>query len=230
MKTFNFKILFLLLITVFSVSSCSSDDSGESYGVSTGDYFPLAVNNSWKYLTVSQSLLNEIKITGTTQSGGTTYYDYTDDSEGGTPIPHSFAKNGATYFLKSGDTSVIESGITITIKSYQIPILKDDFAINTSWAGSVSPKVTYSGNGQSGTLPFKVDYTGVNYFKGAVTLNNITYPNVIKTRINLSINANNQITNASEEYWYAENIGVIKDIYTANNVTTIQDIDSYVLN
>ena len=230
MKITNFKVLILLIVSFFSLSSCSSDDSGESYGVSTGNFFPLAVNNSWKYLTASQRLLNEIKITGTTQSGGTTYYNYTDDSEGGTPIPHSFAKNGATYFLKNGDTNVNESGININIKSYQIPILKDDFPINNNWTGSVSPKVTYSGNGQSGTLPFKVDYTGVNYFKGVVTLNNVTYANVIKTRINVTINANNQITTAVEEYWFAENIGVIKDIYTVNNETKTQDIDSYVLN
>ena len=60
MKITNFKVLILLIVSFFSLSSCSSDDSGESYGVSTGNFFPLAVNNSWKYLTASQRLLNEM--------------------------------------------------------------------------------------------------------------------------------------------------------------------------
>lgn len=230
-KTKQFKVLMLLFVSLF-ITSCSSNDDSESenYGVTTGNYFPLAVNNSWKYLNASQGLLNEVKITGTTQSGGTTYYDYSDDIEGGTPLLHSFAKKGATYFLKSGETTVNESGFLITIKGYEIPILKDDYEINKNWSGSVSPKVNYTGGGQSGTLPFKVNYTGVNLYKGEVTLNNIVYPNVIKTRVSLSINANDQITNVTEEYWYAENIGVIKDILTNDGTTTTQDIDSYFLN
>lgn len=228
-KRNQLKALLLILFSI-TITSCSKSDSGESNGTSTGNYFPLAVNNSWKYLNAEQSLLNEVKITGTTQSGGTTYYEYTDDSEGSQPLPHSFAKKGATYFLKAGDTTINESGFIITIKNYEIPILKDDYEINNNWSGSVSPKVNYSGNGQSGTLPFKVNYTGTNLYKGDVTLNGIVYPNVIKTRINISINANGQITNSSEEFWFAENIGIIRDIITNDGVITTQDIDSYFLN
>jgi hypothetical protein len=230
MKNSNLIKIIFLLLTLIAITSCSKSDSGENYGISTGDYFPLAVNNSWKYLNAEQSLLNEIKITGTSQSGGTTYYDYTDDLEGGTPFPHSFAKKGAAYFLKAGETTVNESGLLIIIKSYEIPILKDNYEINNNWTGTVSPKVTYSGNGQSGTLPFSISYIGTNLYKGEVTLNGIIYPNVIKTRLNITINANGEITNDIEEYWFAENIGIIKQMNTVNNTTTVQEIDSYVLN
>ena len=130
MKKNNLKLFTLSLISFFLLASCSKSDSSDSNGTSTGNYFPLAVNNSWKYLNAEQSLLNEIKITGTTQLGGTTYYNYTDDSEGSTPLPHSFAKKGATYFLKAGETTINESGFLVTIKSYEIPILKDDYEIN----------------------------------------------------------------------------------------------------
>jgi hypothetical protein len=228
-KNNQIRVLLLFFVSII-LTSCSKSDSGESNGTSTGNYLPLAVNNSWKYLNAEQSLLNEVKITGTTQSGGTTYYEYTDDSEGSQPLPHSFAKKGATYFLKAGETTISESGFLISIKSYEIPILKDDYEINNNWTGTVSPKVTFSGNGQSGSLPFSASYTGTNLYKGDVTLNGIVYPNVIKTRINISINANGQITNTSEEFWFAENIGIIKDISTINGVSTIQDIYSYVLN
>lgn len=217
----------LLISTSLFTTSCSSDDNKTDFGVSTGDFLPLKANNEWTYIIESQSLTNLIKIVGTNTFSGTTYYEFTDNSEV-YPfiIKHWFAKKGATYLLKTDDTTVNEGGLNITIKSYEIPILKDDYEINTTWKGSVAPKVTFSGNGQSGSLPFKVDYTGRNFFKGEVTLNDVVYPNVIKTRVNIVINANGQVTNAIEEYWYAENIGIIKFV-TYNNDGTITEKDIY---
>ncbi|WP_395043470.1 hypothetical protein [Flavobacterium sp.] len=228
-KTIRF-ITVLLILTSTLFSSCSSDDNGESFGTSTGNYFPLSIGNNWKYFDISQSLITEMEITGTTSFSGQTYYQYIDDSDTFV-MTHWFAKKGATYFIKSGDTTFNQDGLDITIKSYELPILKDDYAVNDSWTGRVSPKVTFSGNGTSGTLPFKVDYTGINYFKGELLLNGTTYPNVIKTRITISINANDQITNSSEEYWYAENIGIIKFITTnSDNSIDEKDINSYTIN
>ena len=229
MKKNNLNLFTLSLISLFLLVSCSKSDSSDSNGTSTGNYFPLAVNNSWKYLDVDQSIINETKIIGTTTINGTTYYEYTDDSETIT-IQHWFAKKGAAYLIRSGDTTINENGITAILKAYELPILKDDYAVNDSWTGSVSPKFTYTGNGTSGTLPFKIDYTAVNFYKGEVTLNGISYPNVIKTRFNISINANGQITTGSEEYWFAENIGLIKDIYTSTDLNKNFEIDSYTLN
>lgn len=219
----------ILFVSLLSLSSCSNDD-GPSYGTTTGDYLPLAVNNSWKYFNESQGFLSEVKITGTESIGGNTYYEFTDSTMQPFTVTQWFGKKGATYFMKVDDTTINESGITITFKSYELPILKDDFDVNKTWTGSVSPKVTYSGNGTSGTLPFKINYTGVNYFKGEITLDGTTYPNVIKTKLDVSINANNQITTASEEYWYAENIGIIN--FISDDGTTIEErtIDSYILN
>lgn len=229
----NFKFLTFLFLT-FSLISCSSDDSETAvdYGTSTGNYLPLKTNNEWTYIIESQSLTNIMKIVGTTQFDGQTYYEYTDTSEVFPYIiKHWFAKKGATYLLKTDDTTVNENGITITIKSYEIPVLKDDFGVNINWTGSVSPKVTYSGNGQSGSLPFKVTYTGKNFYKGEVILNGVNYPNVIKTRVNLVIDANGQVTTALEEYWYAENIGIIKFVtYNSDGTITEKDIYNYLLN
>lgn len=230
-KTTNFLAL-LLLFTSLIITSCSSDDDKTDFGVSTGDFLPLKTNNEWTYIIESESLTNLIKIVGTTTFGGTTYFEFTDNSEVYPFIvKHWFAKKGATYFLKTDDTTVNESGLNITIKSYEIPILKDNYEVNTPWTGSVSPKVTFSGNGQSGNLPFKIDYTGRNFYKGEVTLNDVVYPNVIKTRVSVVINANDQITSAIEEYWYAENIGVIKFVtYNPDGTITEKDIYNYLLN
>lgn len=225
------KIIYLFaLLLIFS--SCSNDDNKTDFGVSAGDFLPLKTNNEWTYIIESQSLTNLIKIVDTNTFSGTTYFEFTDNSEV-YPfiIKHWFAKKGATYLLKTGDTTVNESGVNISIKSYEIPILKDDYPINSTWTGSVSPKVTYSGNGQSGSFPFKVNYTGINFFKGEVTLNDVVYPNVIKTRINVVINANGQVTTGTEEYWFAENIGIIKFVtYNNDGTITEKDIYNYQLN
>lgn len=220
----------IFFISIFAISSCSNDDAVDSNGTSTGNYLPLAINNTWNYNAQNQSALNEVKIIGTSQFNGATYYEFTDNSQTAFALQQWFTKRGAIYLLKTGNTSLIENGLNINIESYELPILRDDFDINRSWTGRVSPKVTFSGSGQSGTLPFKIDYTGVNLFKGPLTFNGTTYPNVIKTRFSITINANNQITNASEEYWFAENIGIIKTITNSNNTIVEKDIVSYVLN
>ena len=230
-KTTQF-ISVILLFTSLFFTSCSNDDDKTDFGVSTGDFLPLKTNNEWTYIIESQSLTNLIKIIGTDTFGGTTYYEFTDNSETYPYIiEHWFGKKGATYLMKTGDTTVNESGVNITIKSYELPILKDDYEINKTWTGRVTPKVTYSGNGQSGSLPFKVDYTGRNFYKGEVTLNDVVYPNVIKTRLSVIINANEQVTTGIEEYWFAENIGIIKTVtYNSDGSITEKDIYNYQLN
>jgi len=225
-------ILALALISSLTFTSCSSDDKAESNGTTTGNFLPLAINNEWTYIIESQSLTNTMKIVGTDSFNGATYYEYTDNSEVFPYIiKHWFAKKGATYFLKTDDTTVNEGGVTVNIKSYEIPILKDDVAVNGKWTGTISPKVTFSANGQSGVLPFKVTYTGENFFKGAVTMNETTFENVIKVRLQLVINANEQITNSLQEYWFAENVGIIKFVtYNSDGTTTEKDIYNYQLN
>ena len=221
----------LFVFAAMTFTSCSNDDSNnESFGTTTGDFLPLSVNNTWTYLDQDQSLLNEIQIIGTANFSGKKYYEFTDDSSE-VDAQQYFAKKGATYFLKVGKTSFNVEGITATIASYEVPILKDDYNLNQQWTGSISPKLSFSGGGQSGTLPFDIEYTATNYFKGEVVLGGITYPNVIKTIINININANGEISNANEEYWFAENIGIINFItVNSDNSVTEKTIESYLLN
>lgn len=225
-------ILALAFFTSLTFLSCSSDDKAESNGTSTGDFLPLKTNNEWTYIIESESLTNLIKIVGTTTFNSTAYYEFTDNSEA-FPfiIKHWFAKKGATYVLKTDDSTINDSGVNVTVKSYEIPILKDDYDVDVPWTGSVSPKVTFSANGQTGVLPFKVTYTGKNFFRGEITLNGENYQNVIKTRINLVIKANDQVTTSTEEYWYAENIGIIKLVtYNTDGTKTEKNIYNFQLN
>ncbi len=188
------------------------------------------MNNTWTYLDDDQSLLNTIDIIGTTTFSGKTYYEFTDDSSE-FDTQQWFNKKGATYLLKTGDTSFDVNGGSATLESYEVPILKDDFDVNQEWSGSISPKLTFAFAGQTGTLPFKVDYVAKNYFKGEVVLNGTTYPNVIKTTVAISVNANGETTNATEEYWFAENIGIISFVTTnPDSSVSTKVIESYNLN
>ena len=67
----NFKILIVLFLSAFSFSSCSSDDAAESNGTTTGDYFPMAVNNKWEYTNDVDA--TEINLIGTTSFGGNNF-------------------------------------------------------------------------------------------------------------------------------------------------------------
>ena len=227
MKKTTKSILALLIFTTAFFNSCSNDDdSGESFGTTTGNFLPLAVDNRWNYLNEDLVNQNQVQIIGTSTVDGKKYFEYFNT---GTSINvrQFFAKKGATYFLKTGTATTYQGATTIKISGYELPILKDDYAINENWTSSVSPKVTFTGNGQSGNIPLKLDFTGTNYYKGEVILNGITYPNVIKTRLTIITTVNGQVSTVISESWFAENIGIIKEIETSNGQTNISNIDTY---
>ena len=221
--------LFLVVSTLFS-TSCSKNDSEDSFGTSTGNFLPLKVGNSWTYLLESQSFVNTQTITGTQNINGSTYYQFYDDETAGLDLTQFFAKKGATYLLRVGETNINQDGIALKIGAYELPILKDDFEVGVSYTGNVSPKVTFSANGQNGTIPFDVSYNGVILSKSSVTLDGITYPNTIKTRLTVFINANGENSETTEEYWFAEDIGIIKIITTTGNEIQEKVIYNYTLN
>ncbi|KAB1157118.1 hypothetical protein [Flavobacterium luteum] len=232
-KTYLIKYCLISILTLF-FASCSNDDDNNNnidYGLSTGNFLPLAVNNSWKYTVENQSDSYTTKIISAIQFSGSTYYEFIGDGAldigFDVTIKQFFGKKGATYLLKADESKIDFNGIIAKLESYEIPILRDDYEINKKWTGTLTPKFTFTGNGQSGTLPFKVDYKGENYYKGEITQNGIVYPNVIKTKVNITINANNQISTASEEYWFAENIGIIKSISISDQINRTTIIESF---
>ena len=77
------------------------------------NFFPLKTNNEWTYITESQSLTNLIKIVGNETFDGTSYFEFTDNSEVYPYIiKHWFAKKGATYLLKTDDTTINQGGLS----------------------------------------------------------------------------------------------------------------------
>ena len=229
MKKSNFKILIVLFLATLTLSSCSSDDSGDATGTTTGNYWPMAVNNKWNF--DSNGTTEEIKIIGTATFNNTTYYTLSDEGDVQLNIQNWVSKKGATYYQKIADATVTESGITITMKGYEIPVFKDDLEVDKTWSGSISPKVTYSGNGTSGSLPTKITYTGRIVARDAIeTINSVAYPNVIKMLMTVETKINNQITNATLEYWFAKDVGPIREYQSSNGTTEIRTLLNYQLN
>ncbi len=229
MKKINLLKTVVLFVSVLALTSCSSDDSGESNGTTTGDYWPMKVNNTWNF--DNNGVAEQLKISGTDEFGGTTYYELSDE---GSPIAiqNWITKKGATYYQKTADFTTVQSGATITIKGYQVPAFKDDLAVNETWSGTVRPKVTYSFNGQTGSLPTTVHYTGTIIARDATEIiNGVTYTNIIKMTMVAETNVDGQINTIDTEYWFAKDIGPVKEVETQDGgASTVRLLTSHVLN
>ena len=147
-------------------------------------------------------------------------------------IQNWITKKGATYYQKIADVNTVQNGVTVNIKGYQMPMFKDDLAVNETWSGTLRPKVTFNYNGNSGSLPTTVTYTGKIIARDAIeVINGVTYTNVIKMTMNAVTNVDGEINNVFSEYWFAKDIGPIKEFETINDgVTNERTLIDYVLN
>ncbi|TBX71171.1 hypothetical protein EZL74_01315 [Flavobacterium silvisoli] len=221
----------ILFLWVLSFSSCSNDSSSESFGTSTGNYWPMAVNNAWNL--DADGVTQQIKLIGTATFGGSTYYELIDEGATDTyGVKTYMTKKGAIYYQKTGDLNTIENGVTISMKSYEMPILKDDLQVNETWSGTLNPKLNYSYGGTSGTLPVTINYNGkITARDAAETINGVTYTNIIKTTLKVESNINGQITVIDSEYWYAKDIGPIRESQTIDGgLPVIRTLLTYTLN
>ncbi|UPT72076.1 MAG: hypothetical protein M0D53_07330 [Flavobacterium sp. JAD_PAG50586_2] len=228
MKT-SFKILSLLFLSACSFTSCSSDDSAaESNGTTTGDYFPMAVNNKWEYSNDVDA--TEIKLIGTTTFGGKTYYEMTDtDADSQIDIQTYMNKRGASYYQKASPSTQTQGSLFITIAGFEMKMLQDDLQVGETWSGSAKPKVTYTGS-SSGSTTATINYEGKIIARDvSVTLGSVTYTNVIKTEMHVTEKVNSQTVTIDGENWYAKDIGLIYDSATmsTDNITKTRYLTSY---
>ena len=228
-KKITLLALFTLLFPVLLITSCSNDDSvsDDSKEVSSESYWPLAINNQWVYN--ENGTPSTVKITGTEKFGGNTYYIITEPNEYNLKI--WVAKKDNTYFLKTGALDIVESGINIKMDSYELPVFKDNLAINGLWNGTVKVNVNYKSGSQSASSLMTIKYSGVILEKDAsVTINDKVYPNVIKMSLRQEVNIEGQTTSTESLYWYAKGIGPIKSINTVDGNTVESILVSYIIN
>jgi hypothetical protein len=229
MKKTTLMALFALLFSSLLITSCSSDDSSSDVPkeVSSESYWPLAINNQWIYN--ENGVPSTVKITGTDKFDGTSYYKITEPNEYNLQI--WVTKKDNTYFLRTGALDITESGINIKMSSYELPVFKDNLAINGQWNGTVKVNVNYKSGSQSASSVMDIKYLGVILEKDAsVTINDKVYPNVIKMSFRQEVVIEGQTTITESLYWYAKGIGPIKSINTINGNTVESILVSYIIN
>lgn len=224
----TFKILGLFVITAFS--SCSSDSSGESNGTTTGNYFPMAVNNKWQY--TNDTNATEVNLIGTTTFGENTYYEMTDtDADPLIDIHTYMNKRGASYYQKASSSTQTQGSLIVTIAEFEMKMFQDDLQVGGTWSGSANPKVTYTGS-SSGSTTANIHYVGHIIARDVnVTLGGITYNNVIKMGMTVTETVNSQTVTITGENWFAKDVGLIYDSTTmsTDNITKTRYLTSYTL-
>ena len=226
------KILSLLFLSAFSLFSCSSDDDAKDYdGITTGDYFPMAVGNKWNY---SDGTTNtEVNLIGTAVFyPEDTYYEMTDTGEEFN-IQNWITKKGATYYHKTGTTTITQGSTTIVIQPYNMIVFKDDKDVDQGWGSTgMQLLVNYTTPSGSGTLPATLAYEclitegGVSEMLGGIVYNNIT-----KMEMEAVETVNSQVINIHTEYWFAKDIGLVRESIrsSADNITKTRYLTSYEL-
>jgi hypothetical protein len=231
MKKINLKFTLIFFALLLSLSSCSNDD-GESvpdYGISTGNYFPLTENNKWWYLDDGEVKL--IAISTINYFDNIPYYRiYNSNSD----LESWMIKKGASYFQKSGDTFMnLSNGNTLFIGEYEIKLLKDDVLVGGNWSDNLTLDIKVYGGGTPVSLPATLSYTSTILERNATeTIEGNTYTNVIKVHMYALETVNSQNTIIESEYWFAKDIGLIKEITTSStdNITKVSYLTSYELN
>ena len=231
MKKINLIKVTILFIFALTLSSCSSDDSkAENNGITSGNYFPMAVTNKWQFTNGTDA--TEVNLIGTTSFGSNTYYEMTDtDADPSVDMQVYMNKRGASYFQKASASTQTQGSLFITIDGFEIKMFQDDLEVGGTWSGSAKPNVTYTGS-SSGHTTANINYQGqITARDVSVVLGGVTYNNVIKTYLNLTETVNSQTVTISGESWWAKDIGIIYDSTTmsTDNITKTRYLTSYEL-
>jgi len=222
----------LFLITSVLLSSCSNDD-GEpqiDYGTTTGDYFPLTEGNSWNY---DGSVQESAIYVGLNLNMGDFNYHRLTDTDTELDYPIWMRKTGASYFHKTEDMFLNEdNGITVFIEGYELKVLKDDLQAGETWSGNLKLNVRLHAGSAPQIVPASLSYTGTILARDATeTIRGTVHMNVIKSKLVAVQNINSQMVTISSEYWYAKDIGIIRETITnsLDNTTKTRELTSYEL-
>lgn len=224
MKKTHILSIVTTLFLAFATASCTNDGentSKESVGTTTGNYFPMAVENQWTYQ-IDDSKTGTTQIYGTDKFNGTTYYRLTDESIKKDMGQAWITKKGATYYQKTGSVNYTEDGSSMKMDGFEIVVLRDDLEVNQTWKGNYNINISMSqNNDEIMNMSMKVAYTGKILERDVTeTVNGIEYKNVIKVNIEQTVSMGSESAVTSTVSWYAKDIGLIKSIQTSDEETT----------
>ena len=227
-KITNF--LLLSLFISFSFFSCSSDSSNDEVagGISTGDYWPTTIGNSWVFTQEGEE--STMEIIGSDEIGGAKYYKFDQMAGVGASLTGEVSswikKNQGDYYLKLGDINIDLQGFTGKVTGYEFLFFKDYLDVNQTWTGKYTHTTSYN-IPNFPSIVTNVNYTGKILEKGvSVVLNGTTFKDVIKFKFTQVASITGQPTSeVISEYWIAKNIGLIK----ADNNGTFTELKSYII-
>ena len=198
-------------------------------GVSTGDYWPMTINNQWIF---SQSGVDQppMKIIGTEQYNGKTYFTYDnlfgvstagDEFEG---IIATRKENGVYYYLVAVNIPSVDGSPEISVSPLEIIVLKDFLEVNETWTQNLTQTTTITGVPPITTA---VNITGKVLERDAtLEVGSTTFENVIKVEV--IQNTQGQVN--TNYYWFAKDIGVIKYQNIIQGTNTTSELVSYTIN
>lgn len=232
----NFKKLLLLLsIIPFILSSCSSDDDGIGSEDEVKNYYPLVVENNWDFENTLSSpgqdniVSNEkLSVSGVLNNNGAEVYELeTDNPEGSGPVTLALTQGT----LMKNASNLIYSG-TFALGLEQIPDLELDFEnvmIYDFSASSGTEIFSTSGSLEQSyeNIPLKINYTITSEMGDSFVnfnVNDETYEDVINSKLVINLEVK---TIPTSELPFPFTIlqsqdAVIINNYFANNIGLIQ--------
>ncbi len=223
--------LSILLNLMFT--SCDSDSNSDintsNIGTSNnGDYWPTAINNVWEYNGAPKS---KYKIVSTETIDGKQYFKFDLINVNSTNTMSTatlfIRKENGSYFYRIGQLNINANGINGVSQPFEFTILKDNIEVNESWTGNYMQTVTYDLNGSPFDISTSTNYKGTILAKNSTeTVENITYKDVIKIKLQQVTTLQGQAQTIYSEHWFAKNVGLIKSVTDQN----IQTLSSYKIN
>ncbi len=285
MKTFKIASLFFLSFILLTLSSCQNepldgdfsfetdgeidtptgggssgdDGSGSPGGSSTGDYWPMAIDNSWNYEFVIDDVQQDdyamtIDANVEYQSNSvfrfSEYLPTTTGTDGtefeGLSITTYARKNGGDYIVTAGDLEAdyLDGLFSLTQTGYSYIVLKDYLEVGGTWSSTAQVVTEYTS--LDPTFPdlpsivqnFEFDMEILE--KGiSLVVNGQTYNDVIKVKQVLNSSTPDfpdQIITSESNYYFALDVGLIKSVSNsldvADNIqsTSTTELIDYTLN
>ena len=213
--------LSILALSLFSCdveqldSSISTGDNGNGSNPTSGDYFPMALNNTWAY---NEGTANsEMKITGTATFNNKSYFkiensSFLPDATNPEANYQYIRKENSKYYTYNEGSVIILDNIPANFKlSEDIIILNDALPVSGNWTQNIMVIGSYTYDNQTITmnLPLKVEGKILQKIT-TFSINGTNYTDVIKVELKTTVGVGVDLETSIGEIYFAKNIGVIK--------------------
>lgn len=215
-KTAVLKLFSVFFISAMLLTSCSKnndDGTPENEGDTAGDYFPLALNNTWSY-DFSAGDDQQINLYSTVTFGGDSYF-VTDGMNpiDGSSLTQGYRKSGAVYYCYNDEMTFDYMGLgQIVMAPVSFTIFKDDLEVGESVVTetSSSTQIINQFTGAINTSTSMTFTTTVMEKGSTVIVNGVTYEDVIKVQLDAQASVLTNNYNGTITYYFAKNVGPVK--------------------